>query len=48
MTASHYFFAQSLAVRARAIFRISVKITVVRARAACHHAPKKIYEWEFL
>ena len=45
-TTSRCSFAQSLAIRAKAIFHIYVKTTVVRARAACRHAPKKIYESE--
>jgi hypothetical protein len=39
-----YFFAPSPVIRARAIFPIYAKITVALVRAACHHAPMKIYE----
>ena len=43
-TASHYFFAQSPAIRARAIFPIYAKTMVALVRVVCHHALMKIYE----
>jgi hypothetical protein len=43
--AHHYFFAQSLPVRARAILPICAKAMVALARAACHHILMKISEY---
>ncbi len=40
--AHHYFSAQSLPVRARAILPICAKTMAALARAACHHIPMKI------
>jgi hypothetical protein len=37
-------FAQSPAIRARAIYPIYAKTTVALAKAACHHVPRKICE----